>query len=1313
MIAMKHINNRSTAKAAIFLRTFCLSLLLIGFSSSVFAATYTWDGGASTSNWSDLNNWDDGSGNPSVLPTTTDDVVIPSGSNFTINVGVGVDIQSFTIESGATVIFGFSSPGQTFQTGSYTQNSGDVDLGDGYGTSLIVDNGDFTLAGGSFIARDAQVQLAGDFYLTASGVTFNSGTSTFEFSEPIAYQVSTVKDIEFYNFNHSTGNLSGSRTVTFVGSGGAPDEVITINGTFTRGSRSMGISVSGASIAYGSSATLSYNGTYNVGAEWVTGASNGVPHVVLEGGTLTLTGSLVYEVTGSLTRNAGAISLGSGPADLQYSSATLIYGTGNKTVGSEWPNDNDRPESVVIDPDDVNAITLNLASANQIIDQDLNIKSGTLTTTGTYDIELGGNLTSGTLTTTGSFSNTSGSSYIVMTGNQSQSITGGGGLVYIENLEINKTNSTDVVTLNTGILTISGTLNVNSGILELASAANQVDVSGATFQIGANGTYRTGGKTLASDVSTTFSFDVSSTFEYNGTSGTETSIGDGVYGGLKISNADGLNISGDVIINGTLDFNVDAIVDASGSGNTLTLSTTADVTNASASRYVNGPLQIEFNGTTSKIFPIGVSASSVYRPAVFQYTASPGAIQTIKMAYLKTNPGFSASGNISFVSDEGYYTLERVSGTATTSYNLTLTYTDVLNDTQFDPEDRTTVLVQNGGTATSYTVAISQSHNTTLDSVTAFGISLPTNDLKIAFGVGGTTNQWTGSSSTVWELAGNWSAGIPNDADVVVISGSITNQPVIGTSTTAYAKNISISGANTLEIQGVLDITDNTGTPFVLGTGSTLIVNKSSGDPIRFGGGSGSYNSDRTDFQSGSIVEYQAGEIQNDVYANLNINGSTATGTTVKVTEDLTVNSDLASGTITLNGSSSQSIYGANSLYNLTINNSTGVSLASGATPTIDGTLTLTSGILDATDGTSSLTLINSTSGGDDGSYIAGPVLVNTNSTAQRLIATGNDTRMRVIGITPQTSNPETYTVEFFDDPYSDTDPANVQSIMQIYYWTVSRVNNVNANVLLSWGSNDGVTNYGSLIVAQYIGTDWETTTDGTKTGDNLGGTVTSGNAITAFPVTVTIGSNGDQPLPVELVSFEGVSTNNGITLNWETASEKDSRGFILSRKMFGSSEWEVASTYAGNSALESTNSLTGSKYSVADYIEIAAGETVQYQLEEEDIAGIRTVLETITVESQYSTTIESYNLSQNYPNPFNPSTTIGYELKDNARVNIVVYNALGQAVKTLVNENQNRGRYSVQFNAGGLSSGIYFYRMIVSGNNVNYTDVRKMMLVK
>lgn len=93
-------------------------------------------------------------------------------------------------------------------------------------------------------------------------------------------------------------------------------------------------------------------------------------------------------------------------------------------------------------------------------------------------------------------------------------------------------------------------------------------------------------------------------------------------------------------------------------------------------------------------------------------------------------------------------------------------------------------------------------------------------------------------------------------------------------------------------------------------------------------------------------------------------------------------------------------------------------------------------------------------------------------------------------------------------------------------------------------------------------------------------------------------------------------------------------------------------------------------------------------------------------------TTPESFMLAQNYPNPFNPSTTIAYQVPEeaaNRNVNISVYDMLGKHVTTLVNESKPAGNYEVNFNASSISSGVYLYTLRVGNHSIS----KKMNFMK
>jgi len=124
-------------------------------------------------------------------------------------------------------------------------------------------------------------------------------------------------------------------------------------------------------------------------------------------------------------------------------------------------------------------------------------------------------------------------------------------------------------------------------------------------------------------------------------------------------------------------------------------------------------------------------------------------------------------------------------------------------------------------------------------------------------------------------------------------------------------------------------------------------------------------------------------------------------------------------------------------------------------------------------------------------------------------------------------------------------------------------------------------------------------------------------------------------------------------------------------------------------------------------YIEITGGQLSDGANGVNDLRGPVSVM--------VETRPEVYALADNYPNPFNPATTIKYQLPEAGLVTLEVYNMLGQVVRTLVNEHQSAGRYSMQWDASNdkgqsLSSGMYFYH-VTAGQE--FQSTKKMLLLK
>ncbi|MFC2092700.1 YCF48-related protein [Bacteroidota bacterium] len=91
------------------------------------------------------------------------------------------------------------------------------------------------------------------------------------------------------------------------------------------------------------------------------------------------------------------------------------------------------------------------------------------------------------------------------------------------------------------------------------------------------------------------------------------------------------------------------------------------------------------------------------------------------------------------------------------------------------------------------------------------------------------------------------------------------------------------------------------------------------------------------------------------------------------------------------------------------------------------------------------------------------------------------------------------------------------------------------------------------------------------------------------------------------------------------------------------------------------------------------------------------------------SVVVGEYSLSQNYPNPFNPTTTIKFDIQKTSATKLVVYDALGREIATLVNEELKAGSYEVNWNGSNYTSGVYFYTLQAG----DYKETKKMLLLK
>lgn len=209
-------------------------------------------------------------------------------------------------------------------------------------------------------------------------------------------------------------------------------------------------------------------------------------------------------------------------------------------------------------------------------------------------------------------------------------------------------------------------------------------------------------------------------------------------------------------------------------------------------------------------------------------------------------------------------------------------------------------------------------------------------------------------------------------------------------------------------------------------------------------------------------------------------------------------------------------------------------------------------------------------------------------------------------------------------------------------------------------------------------------------------------NAASPCTTTVCVTYVVDCPLPVELSSFTSSVSGRDVSLNWSTAAEENNARFDIERSST-ENNWTKVGSVNGNGTTTNPHSysftdrgLASGNYSFRLKQVDFNGNFQYYNLSNEVVIG----------------TPDKFSLTQNYPNPFNPSTKISYSIPTEGKVSLSIFDMTGKEVKSLVNSVQTAGYYSVSFDGSNLASGVYYYRVTVTGQN-NFVATRKMLLVK
>lgn len=178
---------------------------------------------------------------------------------------------------------------------------------------------------------------------------------------------------------------------------------------------------------------------------------------------------------------------------------------------------------------------------------------------------------------------------------------------------------------------------------------------------------------------------------------------------------------------------------------------------------------------------------------------------------------------------------------------------------------------------------------------------------------------------------------------------------------------------------------------------------------------------------------------------------------------------------------------------------------------------------------------------------------------------------------------------------------------------------------------------------------------------------------------------------------FMWVGSHNAQEYELRVSDDPDFTNITLNRKVNADKDRDIQIYQITEEELE-----TGVKY----YWKIRAGSQ-HGNSEWSDIMVFKTTGKDTSIDDEEVPF--AYNLKQNYPNPFNPTTSITYSIPENVNVRIRLYNAIGQKVMTLVNENKSPGIYEYTLDATNITSGVYYYRMEAG----NYVKTRKMLIVK
>ena len=1287
-----------------------------------------------------VGNWHTGTNgtglNPSNFANAIDKFIVQSGNTYTATgdwtVAGEVEVDGALVTGASTV----TMAGKTDVDGTLTISNGGVYDANGEfdatggtidqdGTSALRMAGTVTSLGSSLdnaagtVEYDggAQNVLADDYFnleidqagtKTAQGAVNVAGTLTVQSTGTPIYDIAaTTTTVTGTSTIAGTLNINGSGVYDANGDFAASG-AITMDGTARLQLSATGSGVSNLGTLDDAAGTVEYDGgTQNVLADTYynleidqagTKTAQGAVNV---NGTMTVqnTGLVVYDIAGTTTTvtgtttvnhtngtNSGTIKLTTGT--FEANGATDI--NGKLTINGSGTYDAD-------DNFDATGATVEFTNTGG------NLKLGGATVT-----SLGNTLTEGTGTIeydyAGNQTVLSETYYNLTINNATGTKTAGGALDIDGDLTVTAgilavgANSADVASGKT--VNIDGTLSISSGTF---TANGPTDIDG-TLSITTTGVYDADNTFTAASGIVNFdgagflkcSNTVSSlgalstdngTVEYDG--GTQDVLADAYYN-LEIDQAGTKTAQGTVTAAGTLTVQNNGLVvyDIAGTNTTVTGATTVNHTGSSNSGTINITTgTFEANGTTDINGTLTIDGAGTY----------------------DANNSFDAAGaTVQFTGSGGFLKLGgTVTSLGTFTENTGTVDYDYAGDQSVKTRTYYNLNLKNSGTkrtpASGSTLDVTVSNDFTIDNGVTFNLDLGNDNLVVQ---GDFTNNgtFTGTNQSV-TFSGASSAGetssLINDASVDLIvskthaSGGVTFQGA------SSFDNVTIS-------DGYLDIGAYTFT-------ADELITISAAGTLRIPN-SGTFNADGQLTTSGEI-DFTGFGSQGDLICS-----STSANTFGTM--------DAAAGTVTFDGSSSQAIP-VETFFNLKNSNTNGLTMSGDAT--VNGELNFNVAA-DITTGASTLTIggtgtianaaddrhinVDNTSGylaktfgsATDFSYPVGngtilrPIKLTTNAGSTTFKLRYDDNRFTGAGVGAASGNVSGG--GFASGHISGFDGSNTD-VTKGYYYDVRRTSgSANASLYVSWTDDDDYGTNGNVFSPDLTGIAWGTW-NGSRWDDissTASGNINIGNITTASAVTdfsnffFTLGStDGENNLPIDLISFEGECLDNQTNLEFVVASQVNNEYFTIERSKNLFSWEKLGDVTGGGTNNEETT------YSYKD-VSPNSGDNY-YRLSQTDIDGTTESFSPIVVNC--NSKVDNYRI---YPNPTTNLITIEFELEyfQGDNIQLVLRDLKGTKLKTN-SVALSRGYNSFNVDLSELPKGFYMIQFQGTKNHIPERRVVKL----